>query len=107
MSTLPRNWREQLILSNFQAKERTALPPMMDARLRSGLDLARQDFPKLRGLHFHAQAQVMLAQGHLGVAPGHRHRGHRSAQFHRATGGGLGLEAANKTGVDGGLEGTV
>ncbi len=48
----------------------------------------------------------MLAQGHLGVAPGHRHRGHRSAQFHRATGGGLGLEAANKTGVDGRLEGT-
>ena len=48
----------------------------------------------------------MFAQGQFGVAKGHRHRGHRSAQFHRATGGGLGLEAANKTGVDGRLEGT-
>ena len=33
----------------------------------------------------------MFAQGQFGVAKGHRHRGHRSAQFHRATGGGLAL----------------
>ena len=40
---------------------------MMADRLCSGLGLARQDIPKLLGLHFRAQAQVMFAQGQLGV----------------------------------------
>ena len=40
---------------------------MMAVRLHSSLDLARQNIPKLLGLHFCAQAQVMFAQGQLGV----------------------------------------
>ena len=48
---------------------------MMAAPLRSGLDLARQNIPKLPGFHFGAQAQIRFAQGLLGVVQGDGHGG--------------------------------